>query len=150
MPPEGIKGRSRVGIQQRVAQTRLADVTQGQVLSFVANVTETGFPVPRLKIITKLAHLTLQSNIEQVIPVSELRVSDAGVVNTRNRTPVVIGTGTPLIVTVASLTVNGLNAFTIGTLIPAGLNATLVPAFLKGSGVNGQLPEMHRRTTVQS
>ncbi len=69
---ERIKGRSRVRIQQRVSQTRLADLAQGQVLPFVASVAEARFPVPRLEIITKLSHLTFQSNIEQVIPVGEL------------------------------------------------------------------------------
>ena len=32
---------------------------------------------------------------------------------------------------------NGLNGFEIGTLMPAGLNPTLVPGILNGSGVNG-------------
>ena len=48
---------------------------------FVASVTETCFPVPRLEIIAKFSHLTFQSNIEQVIPVSELLTSETGVVN---------------------------------------------------------------------
>ena len=38
---------------------------------------------------------------------------------------------------VVSPTVNGLNGFEIGTLIPEGLNPTLVPGVLNGSGVNG-------------
>src|SRR5213080_1533250 len=78
---ERIKGRGRVCIQQRVSQTRLADLTNGQVLSLVASVAEAQFPVPRLEIIAKLAHLTLQSNIEEHIPVGKLLVSGAGVVN---------------------------------------------------------------------
>ena len=69
---ERIKGRSRVRIQQRVSQTRLAGLTYGQVLTLVASVAEARFPVPRLEIIAKLSHLTFQSNIEQVIPVGEL------------------------------------------------------------------------------
>src|SRR5438445_4131707 len=54
----------------------------------------------------------------------------------RNRTPVVMGVGTPLITKVVSPTVNGLNGFEIGTLMP-GLNPTLVPGTLNGSGTNG-------------
>ena len=38
----------------------------------------------------------------------------------RNRTPVVNGTGAPLIIRVVSPTVKGLNAFEIGTLMPIG------------------------------
>ena len=54
----------------------------------------------------------------------------------RNRTPVVTGTGKPLNVKVASATVNGLNGFEIGTLMPIELKG--VPSeFLNGSGVNG-------------
>src|SRR5262249_71966 len=55
----------------------------------------------------------------------------------RNRTPVLTGTGTPLIANVVSPTVKGLNGLEIGTLIPEGLNPTLVPGILNGSGVNG-------------
>src|SRR5207248_10301107 len=47
----------------------------------VASVAEAQFPVPRLEIIAKLAHLTLQSNIEEHIPVGKLLVSGAGVIN---------------------------------------------------------------------
>src|SRR5438067_3334908 len=78
---ERIKGRGRVRIQQRVAQTRLASLTYGQVLTFVASVAETCFPVPRLKIIPKFSHLALQSNIEKHVPVGKLLVSWAGVIN---------------------------------------------------------------------
>ena len=58
----------------------------------------------------------------------------------RNRTPVVIGTGAPLITRVVSPTVKGLNGFWIGTLIP---NGPLGPTVgnpgtpWNGSGVNG-------------
>src|SRR5215468_7730776 len=63
----------------------------------------------------------------------------------RNRTPVVTGTGTPLITRVVSPTVNGLNAFEIGTEMPNGpLGPTLVKGVpsiplnpWNGSGVNG-------------
>src|SRR5215475_2071342 len=78
---ERIKGGSRVGVQQRVSQPRLADLTQGQVLSFVASVTEAKFPVPGLEIIAELAHLTFQPNIKDVIPVGKLLASKTSVVN---------------------------------------------------------------------
>src|SRR5205809_6253714 len=55
----------------------------------------------------------------------------------RKRTLVVTGVGTPLISKVASATVNGLNGFEIGTLMPLGLNPMLVPGILNGSGTNG-------------
>src|SRR6267143_6565074 len=59
----------------------------------------------------------------------------------RNRTPVVSGTGCPLIFRVTSPTVKGLNGFWIGTLMPLGpLGPTVaksVPAMWNGSGVNG-------------
>src|SRR4029077_1099298 len=63
----------------------------------------------------------------------------------RKRTPVVIGTAAPLTTIVVSPTVNGLNAFTIGTLMPFGpLGPTVgkgVPSIpltpWNGSGVNG-------------
>ncbi len=48
-----------------------------------------------------------------------------------------MGTGTPLTTRVVSPTVNGLNGFWIGTLIPVGLKKVLVPGALNGSGVNG-------------
>src|SRR5882762_382323 len=78
---ERIKGRGRVRIQQRVSQTRLADLTYGQVLALVASVTEAQFPVPGLEIIAKLSHFALKSDIEEHIPVGKLLASGAGVVN---------------------------------------------------------------------
>src|SRR3989475_3792862 len=78
---ERIKGRGRVCIEQRVSQTRLADLTNGQVLPLVASVTEAQFPVPRLEVIAKFSHLTLKSDVEEHIPVGKLLVSGPGVVN---------------------------------------------------------------------
>src|SRR6266542_4424600 len=78
---ERIKGRARICIQQRFAQTRLADLTYCQILTLVASVTETHFPVPRLEIIAKFSHFALKSDIEEHIPVGKLLVSGAGVVN---------------------------------------------------------------------
>src|SRR5438034_10029644 len=58
----------------------------------------------------------------------------------RNRTPVVTGRPEPSgkkFGIVASATVNGLNGFVSGTLMPLGLKKVLVTPFLNGSGVNG-------------
>src|SRR6266508_165752 len=76
-----IKVRARICIQQRFAQSRLADLTYSQILTLVASVTETHFPVPRLEIIAKFSHFALKSDIEEHIPVGKLLVSGAGVVN---------------------------------------------------------------------
>src|SRR5438552_9426817 len=78
---EGIEGRSRVRIQQRVSQTRLADLAYGQVLPLVASVAEAQFPVPRLEIVAEFSHLALKSDVEEHIPVGKLLVSGACVVN---------------------------------------------------------------------
>src|SRR5437764_15126064 len=63
----------------------------------------------------------------------------------RKRTPVVTGrppvgfsgVGGKKFGTVASATVNGLNGFVIGTLIPLGLKNVPVSPLWNGSGVNG-------------
>src|SRR5436190_2915205 len=78
---ERIKCRSRVCVQKRFPQSRLADFTNGQMLSLVPGITETSFPVPRLEIIAKFPHLAAHTNIEQIIVISELFVSRTGVVN---------------------------------------------------------------------
>src|SRR6266699_2738591 len=84
---EWIKRRGRVGIQQRVAQPRLADFANGQVLPLVAGITETGFPVPSLEIIAKFSHLTLQPDVEKRIPVGELFMAGTGIVNAAEPNP---------------------------------------------------------------
>src|SRR5262245_58151388 len=76
-----IKCCGRVRIQKCFPQSRLADCAGRQVLSFISRVTETHFPVPRLKIVAKFAHLAAQPNIEQIIVVGKLIVSGSGVVN---------------------------------------------------------------------
>src|SRR6266498_3885169 len=81
-PKERIKRRARVRIQERVAQSRLADFAYGQVLPLVSGITETGFPVPRLEIVAKLAHLPAQSDVEELVPVSEFFAPWTGVVDT--------------------------------------------------------------------
>src|SRR5262249_10760108 len=73
--------------QQRVPQPSLADVANGQILPLVAGITETGFPVPGLEIIAEFSHLTLQPNVKESIPVSELFTSRPGVVNTSKPNP---------------------------------------------------------------
>src|SRR5437870_11721692 len=78
---EWIKRRGRVGIQQRVAQPRLADFANGQVLPLIPGITETRFPIPSLEIIAKFSHLTLEPDVKERIPVSELFTSGTGIVN---------------------------------------------------------------------
>src|SRR6266487_7108171 len=84
---EWIKRRGRVGIQERVAQPRLAGFANGQVLPLVPGVTETGFPVPSLEIIAKFSHLTLQPDVEKGIPIGKLFTSGTSVVNAAKPNP---------------------------------------------------------------
>src|SRR5713101_9569273 len=84
---EWIKRRGRVGIQQRVAQPRLADFANGQVLPLIPGIAETRFPVPSLEIIAKFAHLTLQPDVEELVPVSGWFAPWTGVVNAAKPNP---------------------------------------------------------------
>src|SRR4029077_20934409 len=77
---EGIKRRGRICVQQGVAQPGLAGFAYRQVLSLVARVTETHFPIPCLEVIAKFSHLTTQPDVEELIPVSELFVPWTGIV----------------------------------------------------------------------
>src|SRR6266480_3452842 len=76
-----IKRSGWVRIQQRIAQPGRADVASGQLRAFVARVTKTGFPAPRLKVIAKLSHLAFHSHVEEVIPEGNLVASRTGVLN---------------------------------------------------------------------
>src|SRR5882724_6263743 len=78
---ERVKRRGRICVQQGVAQPGLAHFANGQVLSFVARVTETHFPVPRLEVIPKFSHLATQTDVKELVPVSELLASGASVVD---------------------------------------------------------------------
>ena len=139
---ERIKGRKRVRIQQRVSQTRLADLTQGQVLSFVARVAEARLPVPRLEIIAKFAHLTFHSNIEKHIPVSKFLTSETGVLKPTKPDASSHGDWDSVNNQSRISYCERIKRIRIGTLMPAGLNPTLVALPnaslpLNGSGVNG-------------
>src|SRR6266496_1589451 len=79
---ERIERRGRIGIQQRLPQSRLANLANGQVLPFVPGVTETCLPIPRLKVIGDPPHFTAQSHIKQLVPVSEFFAARTGIVNT--------------------------------------------------------------------
>src|SRR6266513_2037954 len=74
----------------------------------------------------------------------------------RNRTPVVTGRPEPSgkkFGIVASATVNGLNALTIGTLMPLGLKFRLLSGILNGSAFNGTAasdPSKNERTYLKS
>src|SRR6476646_5311672 len=76
-----IKRRSRIRIQERVPQPRLADLAYRQILPLVQGITKACFPVPSLEIIAKLSHLTAEANVKEGIPVGELFTSLAGVVD---------------------------------------------------------------------
>src|SRR5881296_2667300 len=78
---ERIKRRGWIGVQQCLPQSRLTDFANGQVLPLVSGVTETGFPAPRLEIIAKFAHLTLEPDVKELVPVSEFFAPWTGVVN---------------------------------------------------------------------
>src|SRR5205807_9641848 len=78
---ERIKCGSRVRIQQRIPQPRLADHADGQILPLTPRITKTRFPVPTLYIIAKFSHLTLQADIKQRVPVGELLMPGASVIN---------------------------------------------------------------------
>src|SRR5438094_6278740 len=84
---ERIKCRSWVRIQQRIPQPRLADFADGQILPLIPGITETKLPVPGLEIITKFSQLSAQTNIEEIIVVSELFVSGTGVGNAAKINP---------------------------------------------------------------
>src|SRR5262249_23029172 len=82
-----IKRRGRICIQQRIAQPRLARFANGQVLSFIARITETHFPVPCLEIVANLTHLTTQTDVEELVPVSGVFVPYTGVVDAAEPNP---------------------------------------------------------------
>src|ERR1700740_3151061 len=82
---ERIERRSRICIQERFTQPRLADFVDRQILPFVPGITKTQFPIPSLEIIAKLCHLATETDVEELVPVGELFMSGAGVVNTAKR-----------------------------------------------------------------
>src|SRR6266404_1379279 len=98
-----IKRRGRICIQQRIAQPGLAHFANGDVLSFVARVPETSFPVPRLEVIGNPSHFTPQTDVEELVPVSEFFAPGAGIVEAaepdpggdRNRISVYNNSGIP-------------------------------------------------------
>ena len=78
---ERIKRRGWIGVQQRLPQARLTDFANGQVLPLVSGVTESSFPVPSLEVVAKFPHLTAQTDVEKLVPVSEFFVPRTSVVN---------------------------------------------------------------------
>src|SRR5437762_2082210 len=86
-PTKGIKRRVWVCAEEGIAQPGLAHFADGEVLSLVERVTETHFPVPGLEVIAKLAHLATQADVEELVPVSELLTSGAGIVNAAEPNP---------------------------------------------------------------
>src|SRR5216110_3079260 len=84
---ERIKCRGRIRIQKCVPQSRLANFADRQILPFVPRITKTQLPVPRLEIIAKFSHLTLETNVKEIIVVSELFMSWTGVVDAAKLNP---------------------------------------------------------------
>src|SRR5437867_12598253 len=72
---KGIKGGGWVRVQERLPQSRLAHLVYRKIIHFVLRITETRFPAPRLEIITKFAHLTLKSAVEEQILLNRSRIS---------------------------------------------------------------------------
>src|SRR5262249_46063504 len=66
---------------------RLARFANGEILPFIARITETHFPIPCLEIVGELSHLTAQPNVEQLVPVSEVFVPYTGVVDAAEPNP---------------------------------------------------------------
>ena len=82
-----IKGRGTICVQQRIAQPRLAHFANREVLSFVARITETHFPIPSPEVIAKLSHLTPQADVEELVPVGEFFAPWTGVVEATKADP---------------------------------------------------------------
>src|SRR5215510_11243784 len=78
---ERIKRCLRICVQKGSTQPGLAHFADGQVLPFVARITETSFPVPRLEVIGYQSQLTPQTDIEELIPVGELFAPLTGIVD---------------------------------------------------------------------
>src|SRR5215475_3666503 len=78
---ERIKCCSGIRIQERITQPRLAGFANGQVLPLIPRITKTQLPSPRLEMIAKFAQLAAQTNVGEVIVVSELFMSWTGVAN---------------------------------------------------------------------
>src|SRR6266480_619774 len=84
---ERIKCRGWIRIQKCFPQSRVAGVADGQILPFVPGITKTQFPVPSLEIIAKFPQPSAQTNIEEIIVVSELFMSGTRVVNAAKLNP---------------------------------------------------------------
>src|SRR6267142_2437838 len=64
---ERIEGGCRIGIEQRLAQSIGIDNPAAAVHPAIFTVTEPGFPVPRLKIISKFIQITFEATSKLVI-----------------------------------------------------------------------------------
>src|SRR5215208_6037264 len=78
---ERIERNGWIRTQQRLPQSRLADLAYRQILPLVPRITETRFPVPSLEIIGKFSHLTTEPDVKETVPVAELFTSLTGVVD---------------------------------------------------------------------
>ena len=62
---ERIKRCSRIRIQQRFAQARLAHHATNKGFLLIPGITKTQFPIPSLEVIAKFSQLTAKSDVEQ-------------------------------------------------------------------------------------
>src|SRR6266550_3149253 len=133
-----IKRRSRVRIQESLTQPRLANSVSRLNFFLVPGISETRFPVPCLKVIAKFGQLTAQSDIEEdiikrgrrkIVTRFQGAIADPGIYGVPGEVSLSAGI-------VAFATVNGLNGFWIGTLMPTGPKRVPV-ALWNGSGKNG-------------
>src|SRR5207237_3987275 len=51
LPTEGVKCRGRIRVQKRVAQSRLADLANGDVRAIIPVIAETRFTIPGLEVV---------------------------------------------------------------------------------------------------
>src|SRR6476646_11227698 len=65
--PEGIEGGCRVGIEQCLTQSIGVDNSGAALHPAIFAITEPGFPVPCLKIISKLTQITFEAAVKFVI-----------------------------------------------------------------------------------
>ena len=85
-PKEWIEGRSRICIQESIAQARRAGVASehGHI---VPGITKTRFPIPVLEVIAKFSQLAAKSGIEQHIIVGEFNSCHTSVVDAAKADP---------------------------------------------------------------
>src|SRR5215471_3162084 len=101
-------------------------------MPFVARVTETGLPVPSLEVVGNPSHFATHADIEEVIIIGELFTARAGVVDTAELNPGSHGDWHSVNDQSRVPNGEGIKRIRDRTLMPLGLNPTLVPGILNG------------------